>query len=62
MLLPSTSRGWPTNSADWWSGGVADRGLQPIDANLVMTQTDSVKDPLTGAAPRNRTNMQRMCV
>lgn len=34
--------------------------VQPIDANLVMTQTDSVKDPLTGAAPKNRTNAQRI--
>lgn len=34
--------------------------VQPLDANLIMTQTDSVKNPLTGAAPLNRTNMQRI--
>jgi len=61
---------WTTTTGSWNTVGELVIGyvaewthtpfVQPIDANLVMTQTDSVKDPLTGAAPKNRTNMQRI--
>eukprot|EP01046_Picozoa_sp_COSAG06_P022276 COSAG06_NODE_1719_length_8590_cov_18.960311_4_plen_155_part_00 len=35
--------------------------VQPLDANLIMTQTDSVSEA-PGIPPKNRSNAQRMCV
>ena len=35
--------------------------VQPLDANLIMTQTDSVSEG-PGIPPKNRSNAQRMCV